>query len=79
MCYVRIANRVRQNLRPYDPRDLDFDMEESHLPDTFLVSEFRRRNESRHIILATQEQLKYLRYFLILSLFKSSPIARFAC
>lgn len=33
---ARVANRHQQRLRPKDPTDLDFDLEEDHIPDGFL-------------------------------------------
>lgn len=32
---ARQANRLRQKLRPEDPTDLDFELEEEHIPDHF--------------------------------------------
>ena len=31
----RTANRVRQQLRPQDPKDLEFELETEHIPDAF--------------------------------------------
>ena len=31
----RTANRFRQQLRPQDPKDLDFELEMEHIPDDF--------------------------------------------
>ena len=31
----RTANRFRQQLRPQDPKDLEFDLETEHIPDAF--------------------------------------------
>ena len=56
---ARQANRLRQKLRPKDPTDLDFELEEEHIPDGFLRSDLRVRRR-RHLIFATDDQLNQL-------------------
>lgn len=53
---ARQANRLRQKLRPDDPKDLDFDLEEEHIPTGFLWSDLGAHSR-RHLIFATDEQL----------------------
>jgi len=55
----RAANRLRQKLRPEEPKDIDFNLEERNLPDGFLQKDISTTN-SRHIMLATRQQLKLL-------------------
>lgn len=56
---ARQANRLRQKLRPEDPTDLDFELEEEHIPDHFFRKDVQVR-ERRHLIFATDEQLRQL-------------------
>ena len=49
---ARAANRKRQQLRPKDPLDLDFELEEGHIPDGFFRSGVKVRGR-RHLIFAT--------------------------
>ncbi|KAJ7356088.1 hypothetical protein OS493_027015 [Desmophyllum pertusum] len=56
---ARQANRLRQRLRPKEPVDLDFRLEEEHLPEAFLKSDLTV-NGRRHLVFATDEQLDYL-------------------
>lgn len=58
-CIRRTANRRRQALRPADPKDLDFVLQEEHIPDGFLQGDVLAK-ERRHIILATEQQLGLL-------------------
>ncbi|XP_070531580.1 uncharacterized protein [Ptychodera flava] len=59
---TRCANRARQKMVPDEPRDLlDFELDESFLPEGFLYKEvMRRRAGKKHFIFATSEQLQYL-------------------
>ena len=52
-----IANR--QRLRPTDHSDLDFELEEAHLPAGFLQADLEVRGR-RHFIFSTEKQLHYL-------------------
>ena len=56
---ARTANSHRQRLRPTDPSDLDFELEEEHLPACFLQADLEVRGR-RHFIFATEKQLHYL-------------------
>ena len=56
---ARAANRLRQRLRPDDPTDLDFEIEEDHLPSGFLQADVRVKSR-RHIAFATKQQLEQL-------------------
>jgi len=56
---ARTANHHRQRLRPTDPLDLDFELEEEHLPAGFLQADLEVRGR-RHFIFATEKQLHYL-------------------
>ena len=51
--------RLRQKLRPEDPTDLDFELEEEHIPDHFFRKDVQVR-ERRHLIFATDKQLRQL-------------------
>ena len=55
----RQLNRKRQKDRPPEPRDLDFQLVEYYLPDDFQQADIQNDGQ-RHIILATQEQLRLL-------------------
>ena len=57
---ARAANRCRQSKRPQDPVDLDFNIDESSIPEGFLRADIETR-EKRHPIFATEEQLTLLR------------------
>ena len=56
---ARVANRHRQRLRPQDPTDLNFDVEEDHIPDGFLRGDIQVRRR-RHLMFATNQQLQHL-------------------
>lgn len=56
---ARAANRLCQKLRPKDPTTLDFEIEDDHIPDGFLVSDVKVP-ECRHLMFATNQQLQYL-------------------
>ena len=57
---ARQGNRRRQKLRPEDPRDLDFEVSEHHIPDDFFQSDIKV-GERRHLVFASKRQLKILR------------------
>ena len=46
---ARVANRHRQRLRPQDPTDPNFDVEEDHIPDGFLRGDIQVRAKSWYI------------------------------
>ena len=46
---ARVANRHRQRLRPQDPTDPNFDVEEDHIPDGFLGGDIQVRAKSWYI------------------------------
>lgn len=56
---ARVANRHRQKLRPKDPTDLSFQLDEDHIPDGFLRGDVTVRDR-RHLMFATLEQLEHL-------------------
>ena len=56
---ARQANRLRQRHRPEDPDDLDFALDDTHLPDNFLQADVEARNR-RHLVFAVAEQLELL-------------------
>ena len=56
---ARAANRLRQQLRPEDPRDLNFSVEEDAFPAGFYKGEVKVK-ERRHLIFATDQQLTQL-------------------
>ena len=56
---VRNANRVRQFMRPVNPRDLIFFIDDQHISDGFLAADILSRSR-RHIIFATPQQMAYL-------------------
>ena len=58
-CIARQANRKRQKLRPKDPTDLEFDLDENHLP-AGVFREDVRVCDRRHLIFATEEKLHQL-------------------
>lgn len=37
----RTANRTRQQLRPQDPKDLDFELQTEHIPDGFFCEDVK--------------------------------------
>lgn len=55
----RQANRVRQKTRPADPSDLNFDIENDHIPEHFLKGDVRV-GDHRHLIFATAHMLSLL-------------------
>ena len=56
---ARAANRLRQRLRPDDPKDLDFAIDEDHIPSDFLRADVRVKDR-RHLVFATAQQLEQL-------------------
>ena len=56
---ARAANRLRQQLRPEDPRDLNFIVDEDAFPAGFYKGEVRVMDR-RHLIFATDQQLTQL-------------------
>ena len=56
---ARAANRLRQQLRPEDPRDLNFIVDEDAFPAGFYQGEVRVMDR-RHLIFATDQQLTQL-------------------
>ena len=55
---TRAANRRCQQLHLADPTDLDFDLDESHIPDGFLRGDISNHG-SRHLMFATDQQLQF--------------------
>ena len=51
---ARAANRLRQKLRPDDPNNLDFDLDEDSVPEGLRVK------DRRHLVFAKDEQLNIL-------------------
>ena len=56
---MQAANRLRQNTRPKDPVDLDFSLEEEHIPNGFFQADVTV-NSRRHLVFATEKQLQFL-------------------
>ena len=56
---ARRANRLQKRHRPEDPVDLDFVLDETHLPDDFLQADVDARNR-QHLVFAVAEQLELL-------------------
>lgn len=56
---ARAANRLRQRLRPADPKDLEFIIDEEAIPSGFLRADVKVKNR-RHLIFATDPQLETL-------------------
>ena len=52
---ARVANRHRQRLRPQDPTDLNFHVEEDHIPDRFPRGDIQVRRRG-HLMFATDQQ-----------------------
>ncbi len=55
----RIANRKRCKIRPSEPTNIDFDVDESFIPADFLRADIRC-GRSRHLIFATEQMLALL-------------------
>lgn len=47
----RTANRTRRQLRPQDPKDLDFDLQMEHIPDGFFCVDVKIRGR-QHLVFA---------------------------
>ncbi|CAH1239166.1 Hypp5743 [Branchiostoma lanceolatum] len=56
---ARTVNRHRQKLRPADPTDMDFEFDESFIPDSFYRGEVTV-GTSRHFVFASDDQLAKL-------------------
>ena len=56
---ARAANKKRQQLRPKGPLDLDFELEDDHIPEGFFRSDIKVR-ACRHLMFATDQQLQFL-------------------
>ena len=68
---AKSANYFRQSRRPKDPADLNFEIEEAHIPADFLRADVIVRDR-RHLIMATTQlqQLKKARAWYIDGTFK---------
>ncbi|CAH3139839.1 unnamed protein product [Porites lobata] len=53
---AQVASRHQQCLRPQDPTDLNFNVEEDHIPDGFLQGDIQVCR-CRHLMFATDQQL----------------------
>ena len=56
---IRAANRLRQSKRPQDPKDLEFVLQEEHIPENFFRADVRVCGR-RHLIFASNDQLSHL-------------------
>ena len=56
---ARAANRKRRQQRPRHPTDLNFELDQNHIPEKFKTCDVRL-NRRRHVILATANQLDLL-------------------
>ena len=56
---ARAANRLRQKLRPEQPKNLDFELVEECIPPGFFQADLAVK-QRRHLIFARQEQLNTL-------------------
>ena len=54
-----LGHRLRQNSRPKDPVDLDFSLEEDHIPDGFFQADVTVKGR-RHLVFAIEKQLQFL-------------------
>ena len=56
---ARAANWHCQKMRPAEPTDLDFEVNEDHIPDDFLKSDIKV-DRRQHLVFATQSMLDLL-------------------
>ena len=56
---ARAANHHRQKMRPAEPTDLEFEVNENHIPEDFLKSDLKIDGR-RHLVFATQSMLDLL-------------------
>ena len=56
---ARTANRQRQKLRPTEPKDLAFELDETNIPNNFLRADVRVHGR-RHLIFATEQQIGHI-------------------
>ena len=56
---ARAANRHRQKMRPAEPTDLEFEIQEEHIPAGFLKSDVKVDGK-RHLVFATQNMLNLM-------------------
>ena len=65
----RTANRVREQLRPQDPKDLNFELETEHIPDGFFREDIKVSILVKQIsyiyILHSKEKIHKLHLFLV--------------
>ena len=65
----RTANRVREQLRPQDPKDLNFELETEHIPDGFFCEDIKVSILVKQIsyiyILHSKEKIHKLHLFLV--------------
>lgn len=57
---VRQANRKRQKTRPQDPTDLEFEVDQRHIPDSFLQADVRV-GDRRHLVFSTPGMISLLK------------------
>ena len=57
---ARQANRKRQKTRPQDPTDLEFELDQRHLPENFLQADVRVRDQ-RHLVFSTPGMVSLLK------------------
>ena len=57
---ARAANRYQQKKRPIEPKSLDFDINEDHIPADFLKSDIEVDGR-RHLLFATENMLHLLK------------------
>jgi len=54
-----MANRVRRRLRPDEPTDINFEIDDRHMPDGFLRADVCVKDR-RHLVFATDQQVTLL-------------------
>ncbi|KAG0718907.1 WD repeat and HMG-box DNA-binding protein 1 [Chionoecetes opilio] len=57
---ARNVNRLRQKVRPVEPKSLDFEVMEDHIPKDFLQMDIIL-DDARHLVFATTEQVTLLK------------------